>query len=244
MSLYDIMTIQIENLFFQYDESPLLEGVSLEIRKGECIALFGPNGGGKTTLLKLLMGFLKPTAGSILVNGIDPSASREKMGYVPQISNLDRQFPITVLEVVKMGALSPSLFHSYPRNTHEKALKMLDKIGLKEIAQVPFGSLSVGQSQRVLIARALMGDPEFLFLDEATASIDPTAEKHFHALIQQLKGTITIVMVTHDLPTQMPYIDQFFCIYRQMTPYSPSEVCDHFAKGLYHSPIKGENFYV
>ncbi len=232
------MTIQIHNLNFQYDENPLLQDVSLEIAKGECLAVFGPNGGGKTTLLKLLMGFLKPSSGTILLDGMDPQKSRRRMGYVPQISQLDRQFPITALEVVKMGALSSSLFHPYKPGSENGAFAMLDKVGLRHMAQAPFGSLSGGQSQRVLIARALMGHPDFLFLDEATASVDPSAEEHFHLLIQELKGTITIVMVTHDLPAEMSYIDRFYCVYRTVTPYSPAQVCDHFAKGLYHPPLK------
>jgi zinc transport system ATP-binding protein len=180
------------------------------------------------------MGFLDPSRGTILIDGLPPHKRQKKMGYVPQISHLDRQFPITALDVVKMGALSPSLLHSYERGCHGEALAMLDQVGLKELAQTPFGSLSGGQTQRVLIARALMGRPDYLFLDEATASVDPTAEKHFHDLLRQLKGTITIVMVTHDLPTQGSYIDRFFCVYRTVTPYSPLQVCDHFAKGLYH----------
>ena len=238
------MAIQAHNLSFQYDENPLLENVSMEIGKGECIAIFGPNGGGKTTLLKLFMGFLKPSSGSLLINGMPPQKSRKHMGYVPQISHLDRQFPITALDVVKMGALSPSLFHSYTRDSHEEALEMLGKVGLKEMAKTPFGSLSGGQSQRVLIARALMGHPDYLFLDEATASVDPSAEKHFHQLINELKGSVTIVMVTHDLPMEMSYIDRFFCVYRSITPFSPAQVCDHFAQGLYHPPLKRKDYNV
>src|SRR5574342_1197181 len=109
------MFSEAEDLSFQYDDSPLLQNISLEIGKGEFIVLFGPNGGGKTTLLKLFMGFLKPLRGTLLIDGMPPQKSRMRMGYVPQISHLDRQFPITVLDVVKMGALSPSLFHSYTR---------------------------------------------------------------------------------------------------------------------------------
>lgn len=229
------MTIQAHNLSFQYDNTPLLQDVSLEIRKGECIAIFGPNGGGKTTLLKLFMGFLKPSSGTLLINGETPYKSRSKMGYVPQISHLDRQFPITAIDVVKMGALSPSFFNS---PCQQEALNMLDTVGMADMAETPFGALSGGQSQRVLIARALMGHPDYLFLDEATASVDPSAEKHFHALLTLLKGTLTIVLVTHDLPTEMAYIDRFLCVYKSVAPFSPAQVCDHFAKGLYHPPLR------
>lgn len=232
------MAIQIRNLSFQYDDNLLIQEISLEIKKGECVAFFGPNGGGKTTFLKLLMGFLKPTIGTVLMDGEMPQKKRRLIGYVPQISHLDRQFPITVLDVVKMGSLSSSLFRSYPAHCQEEALKMLEKVGLKDMARAPFGSLSGGQSQRVLTARALMGHPHYLFLDEATANVDPSAEELFHALIKQLKGQLTIVMVTHDLPMVMPYIDRFFCVYRNITPYTPAQVCDHFAQGLYHPPLR------
>ncbi len=232
------MTIQIHNLSFQYDELPLLKGLSIEIQQGECVAIFGPNGGGKTTLLKLMMGFLTPTSGSILIDGKPPKLSRKQMGYVPQISHLDRAFPITVLDVVKMGSLSPDFLRSYSPTCHKEALEKLDLVGLADVASAPFGSLSGGQSQRVLIARALMGNPDYLFLDEATANVDPLAEEHFHALLKKLKRSLTIVMVTHDLPVVMSYIDRFFCVYGNITPYSPAQICDHFAQGLYHPPLR------
>lgn len=232
------MAIQVRNLSFAYDEGPLLQDVSLEIAKGECVALFGPNGGGKTTFLKLLLGFIKPKTGTISIDGLPPQKRQMKMGYVPQISHLDRQFPITALDVVKMGALSPSLIQSHQHGSQARAHEMLKLVGLSELAGAPFGSLSGGQSQRVLIARALMGKPDYLFLDEATASVDVTAEKHFHELIERLKGTLTVVMVTHDFPSEMSYIDRFFCVYRNVSSYSPAEVCDHFAQGLYHPPLR------
>ena len=232
------MAIWIDNLSFQYDDAPLLQNISLEIKKGECVALFGPNGGGKTTLLKLLMGFLEPSFGSISIHEEPPIKSRRSMGYVPQTSHLDRQFPITVLDVVKMGALRPTLFSSYAKSSEVTAFEMLKKVGLQNMADAPFGSLSGGQSQRVLIARALMGSPDYLFLDEATANIDPSARDHFHALLKELKGSLTIVLVTHDLPGVVSYIDRFFCVYGNVSPYSPTEVCDHFAQGLYHPPLK------
>jgi zinc transport system ATP-binding protein len=233
------MAIKIDHLSFHYDnQNRLLENISAEIAKGECIAIFGPNGGGKTTFLKLLMGFLTPSSGTLLIDEEPPLKKREHMGYVPQISHLDRQFPITVIEVVKMGALNIHSTTLKKRDLDELALAMLEKVGLTSMAQKPFGALSGGQAQRTLIARAFISDPTYLFLDEPTANVDPDAEELFHCLIQEKKGKMTILMVTHDLPTVVSYIDRFFCIYRTLTPYSPEQVCGHFAQGLYHPPLQ------
>ncbi|CAM0117810.1 metal ABC transporter ATP-binding protein [Rhabdochlamydiaceae symbiont of Dictyostelium giganteum] len=234
------MTIQAKNLAFQYTETPLLHHVSFDIKQGECIAIFGPNGGGKTTLLKLLMGFLTPSSGSLCIEGAPPQKKRSVMGYVPQRSSFDPQFPITAIDVVKMGALTPSYLRSYPIDALDKAWDMLNKVGLTHLAEAPFGSLSGGQAQRVLIARALMGHREYLFLDEATANIDFAAQLQFHELLQELKGKLTIVMVTHDLPKTMPYVDRFLSVYGDVTSYTHEELCHHFVHGLYHLPLSSK----
>jgi zinc transport system ATP-binding protein len=226
------MPIKAENLFFQYDESPILENVSFEIQEGEFVGIFGPNGGGKTTLLKLIMGFLKPQRGRL------ENAVSGKIGYVPQISHLDRQFPITVLDVVMMGCLDASPWHAYTPNAREKALAALENVGMVDYQSHAFGSLSGGQAQRTLIARALVSQPALLLLDEPTASVDIEAEESIYKLLSSLQGTMTILMVTHDLQVMMQRVDRFLCINRQVTPYTPSEVCDHFAQGLYHPPLK------
>ncbi|MGR3973715.1 MAG: metal ABC transporter ATP-binding protein [Candidatus Rhabdochlamydia sp.] len=234
------MTLQAKNLSFQYTQTPLLHNVSFEIKPGECIAIFGPNGGGKTTLLKLLMGFLTPSSGSLLIRNEAPNKSRHLMGYVPQRSSFDAQFPITTLDVVKMGALTPSYWKSYPADARNKAHQMLERVGLDHLAEAPFGSLSGGQAQRTLIARALMGQRDYLFLDEATANIDMAAQKQFHQLLQELKGKLTIVMVTHDLPKTMPYVDRFLSVYGDVTSYTHEELCHHFSHGLYHLPLSSK----
>jgi zinc transport system ATP-binding protein len=232
------MAIKSNNLFFQYEETPILENVSFVIAPGEFVGVFGPNGGGKTTLLKLLLGFLKPQRGSIEVLGESPKVAREKMGYVPQISHLDRQFPITVLEVVMMGCLDKSPWHSYTKDAKEKAREALNQVGMFDFQNHSFGTLSGGQAQRVLIARALVSKPTILLLDEPTASVDASAEESIYKLLEHLKGTMTIVMVTHDLQVMMQKVDRFICVHRDVTSYSQAQVCDHFAKGLYHPPLK------
>jgi zinc transport system ATP-binding protein len=232
------MTIKAENLCFHYDDATILENVAFEIHAGEFIGIFGPNGGGKTTLLKLMMGFLKPHLGKITIFNQPPSLAREKMGYVPQIFELDRQFPLTVLDVVMMGCLDKSPLRSFLPNAREKAEMALSDMGLLDYQDRPFGSLSGGQTQRVLLARALVNGPTILLLDEPTASVDANAEEAITEKLELLKGTITLIMVTHNLQLILQKADRLLCVNRHITTYLPSEVCGHFTQGLYHPPQK------
>lgn len=222
--------IEVQDLSFSYDETPILEKINLQIKKGEFIGIFGPNGGGKTTFLKLLMGFLKPRQGSIQIRC-------DRIGYVPQAAQFDRQFPISALEVVLQGCnFSPLGFFS--RKSKAQAKEALAQVGLQGLESQAFGTLSGGQAQRALIARALISDPDLLLLDEPTASIDLEAEEVIYRLLADFKGKITILMVTHDLQTILQKADRLLCIQHQLTSYSPAEVCEHFAVGLYHPPLK------
>lgn len=229
------MTIEIEDLIFSYEKTPILEQISLRISQGEFIGIFGPNGGGKTTFLKLLLGFNKPDKGVIRIFGNPPEEMRGILGYVPQMKHFDKQFPISVLEVVLQGSLSrTSWWGGYLKTEKNRARDFLKKVQLEEKENAAFGTLSGGQIQRALIARALMGDPKILLLDEPTASVDANAEQIIYELLLSLKGKITILMVTHDLQPILDKAGRLLCIHRQLTSYLPKEVCDHFALGLYH----------
>jgi zinc transport system ATP-binding protein len=234
----DSPAISLKDVFFSYEKTPILSGVNVSIEKGEFVGIFGPNGGGKTTLLKILMGFLKEDNGSVSILGTSAKEARQHIGYVPQISKIDKQFPITVEEVVQMGSLSKVNFFGKLKKTYKiKALEALEKVGMLDKKDCSFGSLSGGQAQRVLIARALATDPKLLFLDEPTASVDPVAEKEILSLLASLKGEITILMVTHDLQTILEEVGKLLCVHRDVHTHSPSHVCEHFGLGLYHSPI-------
>ncbi len=224
--------IEVESVTFGYDPLfPVVENATISIEEGEFIALFGPNGGGKTTLLKLLMGFCKPQSGTITVLGKSPEQARSQIGYVPQFASFDKQFPISALEVVMMGALS------MPRKVaKQRAMEALTQVRLQDLAQQPFGTLSGGQAQRVLIARALTAEPQLLLLDEPTASIDRETEEEIYALLEQLRRKMTILMVTHDLHTVLERVDRFISVHRAVHAFSPEEVCHHFVHGLYHPP--------
>jgi zinc transport system ATP-binding protein len=234
--------VLFKDVFFSSERTPVLSEVNLSIEQGEFVGIFGPNGGGKTTLLKILMGFLKEDKGSVSILNTSAKEARQFIGYVPQISKVDKQFPITVEEVVQMGSLSKVSFWGRLKQSHKKkALDSLEKVGMLDKKNCSFGSLSGGQAQRVLIARALATNPKILLLDEPTASVDPLAEKEILSLLSSLKGELTILMVTHDLQTILEEVGKLLCVHRDVHTHSPSHVCEHFGLGLYHSPIVPKN---
>lgn len=233
------MTIEVDHLFFSYEKLLILDDISVRIKQGEFVAIFGPNGGGKTTFLKLLLGLLKPNRGTIRIFGKPTEQIRERIGYVPQFKLFDKQFPISVLEVVLQGCLSKlNWWGQFPKAARLQAKEALAKVHLEHKADAAFGTLSGGQMQRALIARSLVSKPDLLLLDESTSSIDAETEHAIYQLLLELKGKITIIMVTHDLSHLVDKADQFLCIQKQMIRYQPKEVCEHFAVGLYHPPLK------
>jgi len=231
--------LSISDLFFAFDKlSPLLRNVSLSIAPHELVALIGPNGSGKTTLLKLMMGFLEPLKGSVSLFDAPPKTSHKLLGYVPQINIYDQQFPLSTLDVVLMGALSKLTWYgTYPKHTKEKALYALHQVGLCHVKDRPFGTLSGGQAQRALIARALVDDPQILFLDEPTANIDPETQELILQLLLSLKSSMTIVMVTHHLQTFIEHVYKVFCVQNTVTEFTPQQICAHFSMGVFHSPL-------
>src|SRR3990167_8066794 len=170
--------IQFKDVFFSYEKIFVLENVSFKISKGEFIGIVGPNGGGKTTALKLMMGFIKQNKGNISLFGHSPLEMRTRIGYVPQVNSFDKQFPISALDVVLTGCTSKiSPLGFMPKQIKQKALVALEQVGLIDYKNHLFGSLSGGQAQKTLIARALVSDPDLLLLDEPTANVDPYSEK-------------------------------------------------------------------
>lgn len=230
--------LSIEDLSFYYETLPTLESVNVKIESGEFVGIFGPNGGGKTTLLKLVLGLLQPKHGKVLLFGLPPEEARHLIGYVPQSIHFDRDFPISVLEVVMMGALRKlTWLGRYPAEVKTKAKIALEKVGLAHKAKASFGTLSGGEAQRALIARAIIDDPRMLILDEPTANIDPKGQQSVHELLTTLNQTMTILMVTHDLQTIVDKVGRLLCVQRNVTSLQAKELCEHFALGLYHAPL-------
>ncbi len=231
--------IKADKLSFSYEEGLVLDNLSFSVEEGEFIGLIGPNGGGKTTLLYLLMGFLKPLTGSLTLFGMSPKKARTMMGWVPQNFLFDRHFPITVSEVVLMGRLSRQPWYGhYDKSDREEVLNALEKLGMADYADSSLAALSAGQAQRVFIARALVGHPKILLLDEPTSSIDMHSQEEIYKFLEKLKKEMTILMVTHDLRAVSQYVERIFCVQKELSVLSKEEVCAHFAMGVYHPPLK------
>ena len=180
----------------------------------------------------MLLGLLQPTSGKI---DLFPNSLRQSIGFVPQRFPFDLKFPISVLEVVLMGALSKvNWMGRMRRRDRVHARELLDLLGLRSLEHRPFGSLSGGQIQRVLMARALLGNPRILLLDEPTANVDMPSGNTIKKLLSGLKDRLTIVHVTHNLDDIMNGAKRIFCINRTLTAYDPQDVCNHFIHGLYH----------
>ncbi|MBT8764491.1 ABC transporter ATP-binding protein [Desulfohalobiaceae bacterium Ax17] len=191
--------IELRNVSLAYGDHLILEDVDLRVEHGEFVAILGPNGGGKTTLLKIILGLLKPDKGQVLVFGQEPHKSYKRIGYVPQHRPDRDLFPITVLGVVLMGLGSRRLGFTFGRKEKKQAYLALEKVGMHKLAHSRINELSGGQKQRVLVARALVSEPELLIFDEPTASIDPQGKQCIYEFLANLGEEVTVLVVTHDL---------------------------------------------
>ncbi|MBW1973360.1 MAG: metal ABC transporter ATP-binding protein [Deltaproteobacteria bacterium] len=228
--------IEVKNLYFGYEKNLVLEDVNLDIFEKDFLLIIGPNGGGKTTLLKLILGILKPWKGEI--NFYDDNISK-KIGYVPQFSSFNKNFPISVFNMVLMGTIdSKNFIKKYKKEEIEKTKEILDKLDLYYIKDENINSLSGGLLQRVLIARSLVADPKVLLLDEPTASIDITSQLNLRDFLLELNKKITIVVVTHD-PTSFAQIyDHIACVNRRLFYHGRGELDAQLLEKVYGCPVE------
>ena len=231
--------ISFENVYYTYPKQTesILIDISCNIQPGDFITIVGPNGGGKSTFLKLLMGLIKPCKGNIQVCGVYPDKLKGKIGYVPQHLHFDPLFPITVEQVVLMGRLHKTPFLGrYNHKDREASYQALDKLQISALKNESIANLSGGQLQRVLIARALAGEPSILLLDESTSNIDNKTCKELHTLLVDLKD-ITRLLVTHKLSDVIPGVQKVFYLRNSLQILPPKDICHHFAMGVYHDPF-------
>lgn len=225
--------IEVRDVTFGYGREVVLDHVDLDIHPRDFLAIIGPNGGGKTTLVKVILGLLRPWSGEV-VRRVDPG----RLGYVPQFSTFDKSFPLRVSDVVLMGRLGRrGLFRRYSREDREDVGRILDRLKLSGVARSHVAEISGGQLQRVLIARSLAADPEILFLDEPTASIDAESREVLQEILEDLNRTIPVVVVTHDVTSMSSMVRRIACINRRLF-YHGEEIDQHVLEEVYGCPVE------
>ncbi len=231
--------IEIKSLDFAYNGEVVLEDVNLSVRQKDFVAIIGPNGGGKTTLLKLILGLLTPAKGTVRVDGKSPQEASPCIGYVPQDVHMNRSFPITATDVVLMGKLDPKkrLSRRSAVNRRE-AMAALERMEMAAHADRKIGMLSGGQRQRVFIARALITKPKLLILDEPTASIDTKGQADFFRLLKELNQDITVIVVSHDLLVISRYVKSVACVNKKLHYHDQAEITGEMLETMYTCTVE------
>jgi zinc transport system ATP-binding protein len=229
--------IELADISFSYNGQPVLKDINLKVEENEFVAIIGPNGGGKSTLLKIVLGLLKPDKGIVKVFGRKPNNARDLVGYLPQHSHFDLDFPIDVFSTVMMGRYQ-GLFKNYTQNDEKIVLQALQDVEMEEYKNRQISRLSGGQMQRVLIARALAREPKLLLMDEPMASIDPEMQNSFYQLISQLKNKMAIVLVSHDVGTVSMHVDKIACLNQKLYYHGPAEEAEEGLEKIYHCSIE------
>lgn len=237
--------IKLDNVSFSYTDrsgrrgAAVLRDVSFNVHRGEFVCVVGPNGGGKSTLLKLLLGLEHPDTGTVRLFDNEPELSTPRIGYLPQNPQFDSQFPVTVLDVVLMGRLKAGLLpRPYSAADRDAARSALAEVGMEAVAAKNFAELSGGQRQRVLIARMLATEPELLLLDEPTSYLDIQAEKDLYELLNRLNERLTIVIVSHDLLIVSGFVDRVVCVKGTVDIHDTQDVSEKLVGELYGGEVR------
>jgi zinc transport system ATP-binding protein len=230
--------ISIRHLWAGYDGEPVLEDVNLSVRELDFIGLIGPNGGGKTTLLKVLLGLLAPMRGEVRVMDKEVVEGRQHIGYVPQLVEFDRDFPVSVWDVAQMGRLGRRpLLQRYTAEDDEAVAQALRRVDMLDLRDRPIGALSGGQRQRVYIARALATEPEILLLDEPMASVDPQVSGTIYELLGRLNERITILLISHDMSAVSAHVKTVGCLNRRLFYHGEKQITLDMMQAAYGCPI-------
>lgn len=226
--------LELKDISAGYEQTTVLQEVNMTIREKDFIGIIGPNGGGKTTLLKVILGLIKPFSGKIVYH----TSKQSLFGYLPQNSKFDARFPISVKEVVMSGLMSEKgVFRSYTKADRVKVEEILEKYGMGEYKNRPIGELSGGQMQRVFLCRAIISSPKVLILDEPSTYVDSNFEIEFYSLLKELNERMSIVMVSHDLGTICSYVKTIACVNRGLHYHESNLITPEQLK-LYNCPIE------
>lgn len=230
--------IEIQGVSFSYDGPLVLDNISLDIKKGEFIGIVGPNGGGKSTLLKLILGLLSPGVGTVRVLGKPPERGRLSIGYVAQYANFEKKFPITVFETVLLGRMTArSSLWGYTADDIQSAEEALKFTEIENLKDRILSTLSGGQLQRVLIARALVGSPDILILDEPTSNVDSRMEEDIFDLLKKLNEQSTIIVVSHDIGFISGYVNRVACLNQTLICHETEAISGKTIEELYGSSV-------
>lgn len=226
--------IKIDHLSVYYGETLAVNDICLDVEKGEFLGIIGPNGGGKSTLLKAVLGLIPKSEGTILINSKGP------VGYVPQFATMDRRFPISAIDVVLTATLKKglSLFKKYSKEDIDQAKLQLERVGILDLAERQISKLSGGEFQRLLIARTLASDPEILLLDEPTASVDAVSRESIYNVLEELNKKTTIIMVTHDLLAVSSKVKKLACMNGELVYHGEPELNESVVNKLYGCPVE------
>jgi zinc transport system ATP-binding protein len=231
--------VRLKDVWVHYDDVAILEDVNLSIKQDDFLGIIGPNGGGKTTLLRVILGLVKPSSGKVTVLGGTPQRNRKFIGYVAQNSLFDHDFPISVQDVVLMGRYGKAgLVKRFSEDDKNAALQALQTVEMLEFKDKQIGKLSGGEQQRVLIARALVAEPKMLLLDEPTTGVDMPMQTEFYELLAGLKHSISIVLVSHDISAVSVYVDKIACLNHQLYYHGSKEVGPEILEATYKCPVQ------
>ncbi|MDO9614442.1 MAG: metal ABC transporter ATP-binding protein [Bacteroidota bacterium] len=226
--------LEIKNLSAGYENQVVLENVTLDIFSNDFIGVIGPNGGGKTTLIKTILGLIKPISGelNLLIN-------KKNIGYLPQVNQIDKRFPITVFDVVRSGKADTALFSSFQKNRQEKekAESLLREMGISNLRNKSIGELSGGQMQRVFLCRALMNEPELLVLDEPSTYVDNNFEGELYLKLKELSDRMAILLISHDVGTISFFVKTIACVNRNLH-HHPSNIISEEQLASYNCPLQ------
>jgi zinc transport system ATP-binding protein len=233
--------VLVKDLFVRRQGHPVLEDLNLELFDGDFLGLIGPNGGGKSTLLKVMLGLIKPDRGDVKIFGLEPVKARKLIGYMPQKTIFDPSFPVKAIDVVLMGRFSrKGLFRGYGSEDREAALDALEDVGMREYAEREIGAFSGGEQQRVFVARSLVSEPKLLLLDEPTAGVDAAQQTEFYDLLcrlNRMKG-IAIVLVSHDITAISKYVNKIACLNQRLYYHGSKELTNEDIERAYGCPVE------
>jgi zinc transport system ATP-binding protein len=236
-----VPAVSFDRVSFAYGTTLVLEDVSFEVEPGNSICVIGPNGGGKTTLLRLALGLLEPQRGQVRIFGQSAAEGSRRIGYVPQSMRFDPQFPVNAMDIVLMGRIERVRFGLFSKACKSAAVAALDEVGLAAEAKTPFSSLSGGQRQRVLIARALATGADLLLLDEPTANVDLTVEAQFLESLERLRQRITILMVTHDIDLISRLGDLVLCVNHRVHRHAVGDLRGDLLREIFSGEFRLEH---